>query len=134
MSKPFSELSRSLTDTLAYRFSQTSFEARILLSQIFIYAQKNLKGFFVSRCLIFKVRCPLFKVFCVPLLRFVFAPLEECLDIIALQVPFVKHFFQIFLKFFQLFYQSQYLVVVHIQQPQLLRLGPLKNFEYFAPK
>ena len=93
MLKPFSELSRSLTDTLAYRFSQTSFEARILLSQNLFYAQKNLKGFFVSRCLIFKVRLLLSRLGSLSSTR-------ECLNIISCSSSFVNNFFKIFKRFF----------------------------------
>ena len=130
MLKPFSELSRSFSDTLAYRFSNFFRSPNFTVAKFSFTLKKISRVSFVSRCLIFKVRCPLFKASCGPLLRFVFAPLEECLDIISPQEPFVKHFFQIFLIFFQLFYQSQYIVVVHIEQPQFLWLKPCKKNEY----
>ena len=73
--------------------SQTSFEARILLSQNLFYAQKNLKGFFTSRCLIFKVRS----------LLSMFGSLSstrECLNIISSLISFVNKFFANFQRFF----------------------------------
>ena len=85
MLKPNSKLLAHF-DTLAYLFSKLLSKPG-LLSQNFFYAQKNLKGFFVSRCLIFKVRLLLTRLENLSSTR-------ECLTIISRSISFVNDFFK----------------------------------------
>ena len=77
---------------LTYHFSLNFFRSPDYF-RIYLRSKKS-QGFFLTCCLIFKVRFALGRT-----------PSRECLHIVPLHTSFVKHFYQVFLNFFKSFFR-----------------------------
>ena len=133
MSKPFSELSRSLTDTLAYRFSNFFRSPNFTVANFYLRSKKS-QGFLCFSLFNFQGSLPSFQ----GLLRTAFAvrfrPSRRVPRYNITRSSICQAFFSNFFKFFSTFLPITISCGCAYLTTTTITIKAIKNFEYFVPK